>query len=305
MSSRTPWWRIGLAGAIVLGLAGALRAAADDAGSVAWPDGPAIGVTAGLIGLTHVAGALSWLALFQGRGDRWYLSRAFVVGQLAKYVPGGVVQIAGLYEEARRAGVDHHDVAVGLPVHALIGTLFPCSVAGVALAVTNDGLSPAIRVVLVLTGAVLGLLLFRWQWLHRLLDAAHSRWGRIPPGTHVPSRRVLLKVAAWGSVSVAAYSCSAAVLLGLGDARESAIAAASFGVAMGVGLVAVPFPSGLGVREAVFAAAAANIASVADALAVALVMRAVQLVVEVVLGAVVLAIVARRPRGAGLSGPAS
>ncbi len=280
----SPWIaraRFAVTVVLVTGVLAALVTAASRARQVSWPSWATVAVSSMLVGVMLLATAASWVAMFPGQRNRSGLARAFLVGQLGKYVPGGVVQVAGVVDVSRRAGVSGKEVAAALPVHMVAATLVPGLIATAVFGALDGRLAAALRGVLVGGGLGLAVILIRRRWMATLFDIGHRRWSRLPEGSHVPPAKTLLIVAGLGSVGFAAYGGAFAALLAPGDGLRSFIVVASgFLAAFLVGLIALPIPSGVGIREGVLVATVGTMMPLADVLAAAVVLRVTQLAAE-------------------------
>ena len=165
------WARVAIALVMSAGVVVALVRAAGDARGVRWPS-PLAGAAAGaLLATTLACGAIAWVTLVRSTAHTPVvaLARAFIVGQLGKYVPGGVVQLAAQYGASRRAGVVRGRVAVALPVHALVTTVAPGGVAAVVLAGSDSHLVVSLRWVLAIGGVAITVVAGRRTWVALLL----------------------------------------------------------------------------------------------------------------------------------------
>lgn len=269
--------------ATAAGVAFALHEAVSSSDEIPWPSAVALAVASVVITVRIALSTLSWITLLAVQRGRAILARGFLYGQLGKYVPGGVIQMARLYQYSRRAGVEGRVVAAALPVHALCATIAPGAAAAIALAFVGHHLHPLAQFALGLLGAIALVVSIDRRLVSRVLDALHKRWRRVPSGDAVPSQRAILRTFA---VSVASSGClgaSYAILLGAKDAYTFVVTALCFIVAFTVGFMALPFPSGIGVREAVLTALLISVAPVADTLSAAIAVRTVQLLLELVL----------------------
>jgi hypothetical protein len=269
----------------VAGVVLALVKASRDAGELTWPTWAAIVLSAVFVSVTLVLGAWSWAAILGAHAPPLPLVRGFMVAQLGKYVPGGVVQLAGQFDLTRREGVRGHIVALAVPVHALCATVGPGSAACVALALVDDHLRLPVRVILVVAGAA-GLAASTSRILMaRALEAAHRHWSRIPSVVALPTQGSIGRACALGAGAMACYGAAYVTLLDVDTGRAMLIGALGFLVAFTVGFLALPFPSGLGIREAVLVALLNPIAPVAEILASSVALRIVQLAMELLLAA--------------------
>lgn len=219
----------------------------------------------------------------------WYF-----VGQLGKYVPGGIWPVVGRAEMARRDGVARPR-SYGAVLLSL-GATYLAAVVTVALLVPLEpavaGAAGAALWVLVLLPV--GFAVVHPAVLRRILDLVRRVSGRelemaVPPwrssaglvAAHVPS---------WLGIGLATWCVARAfdVSPPVGGVVIAAV------LSWVVGFVVVPVPGGIGVREAVFtAAAAATVLSSGIAATVAVVARVVFMLVDAS-GAGVTALVRRR-----------
>ena len=202
----------------------------------------------------RAAGALTGAAMTTGQAVRWYL-----VGELGKYVPGGIWPVVGRGELARRGGIDRRaaytSVALSLAAVYLANALFVAVLAGEPLALA-----------LVPAGA-LGLVVGR----------------RVAPTVVPPVAATVGVVArylpAWVLIGTATWCVAEALDVDGGWADVAVPAVFSWLV----GFVVIPAPGGVGVREAAYVAAS----PLPDALAatVALAARLLFVTVDVALAA--------------------
>lgn len=260
---------------------------------------------------------LNWVYLVRRTGERAPLMRGltwYFVGQLGKYVPGGVWPVVGRSELAARAGVGRR-AAYATTASSMFATYFTAGATGAALAPAALGAPAPLAIaaplaVVAITAAafhprvinrVLGLaeLVLR----RRLLPAAPS-WGATLAtfAGHVP---------AWFAVSLSTW----AVARGLSFDVDLLLVAAATPLSWLVGFVVIGLPGGLGVRESFFVAMVGTQTSEAEALSVALLARMVFIGVDIcgaVLATAVSSVASRRRgrtdapdrgRGAGLATP--
>ena len=218
----------------------------------------ALGLVLAAVGM--VAIAVPWRNVLEVLGGR--LSTAdvvarYFVGELGKYLPGGVWPILGRGELARRAGVPR-PAAYGSVLLSLAALYLAASVvviAGLPAVVSDDGAGTLAPLVLLplgilalhpaVVGAVIGLL---------------ARVARRPIDVQVPSwstsvALVVRYVPAWLAIGGATWAVARsldtdAALLDVGTAAV---------LSWIVGFVVVPVPGGVGVREAAFVAAAGSL----------------------------------------------
>jgi len=234
---------------------------------------------AGMVGLgLGWRRALGLLGLPCSRRDalHWYF-----VGQLGKYVPGGVWAVVGSAELAAGEGASRAR-AYGAMLLAL-GCGYLAGVLAVAsLLPFQIGLLQGLPTVGVLLALIpLGVLAVHPAVLGRVLELTR-RISRRPIDLEVPSwasslRLVGWHLPAWLGLGVATW-CVARALEGPVPVVNIMLAAI---LAWVVGFLVVPAPGGLGVREAVFTVAATSL-STGMAAAVAVVARVLFVLVDVV-----------------------
>ena len=194
----------------------------------------------------------------------------YFVGQLGKYVPGGIWPVLGRSEMARRGGVPGTAAYAGTLLS--LGATYLAAILTAVLALpagldrSADLGAARLWVVALLP---LGLLALHPRALGALRGAGIRVTGRrvdigIPPWwTSV--RLALRHIPAWLSIALATWSVSVA-LGATGSIWNIVFATALSWV---VGFVIVPVPGGIGVREAVFIATATSLpAAVAATVAI-------------------------------------
>jgi glycosyltransferase 2 family protein len=228
----------------------------------------------------------------------------YYMGQLGKYVPGGIWSVVGRGEMARRGGVPA-SVGYGSTVLSLAVTyLAAILVAAIALATGGAGRGGRYWPVLLLLPlgiaalhprVVEAALRVARRVLRRELPVTVPRWG-------VSLGLLLWHVPAWLAIGGATWLVAATLDASAPDVRAILFATV---VSWVVGFLVVAAPGGIGVREAVFVATATVLGSSGVAAAVALVARVIFILVDLI-GAAVATSVARSGTKAGTrSGPAT
>jgi glycosyltransferase 2 family protein len=219
----------------------------------------------------------------------------YYVGQLGKYVPGGIWPVVGRAEMARRGGVGA-GAAYSSTVLSLATTYLGAMV--VALATLPFGLDGrgAQRWVLVLLP--LGVLALHPRAVDLAVRTIERAGGRRPavaiPAWSTSVRLLARHVPAWLAIGLATWTLAAA----LGDAGTLGNMLFATTLSWVVGFLIVPVPGGVGVREAVFVAAATSLpAGIAAATAVTA--RLAFIAVDLSGAAVTAALVRRRARVTG------
>lgn len=223
--------------------------------------------------------ALNWMALLRVRGVVVRIRRAmawFFVGQLGKYVPGGIWPIVGQAELARRGG------AARGAAYAATATSMLATFLGAVLLASGSGLVVSERRVvaallvagLVVVFALLASAVIRRR-VHALALRVTKRELRLPDASEV-LRRSLLHLPVWILFSV--MNVAVVVALsgspGAGDVVDLAFVTCLSWMA---GFVIVGLPGGIGVREAVFVSMTTGMLGPGLAVSVAVVSRVVSI----------------------------
>ena len=237
-----------------------------------------------------------WLAVLGARRPARDTLQWYYVGQLGKYVPGGIWPVIGRSEMARRGGVPP---SVGYSSTVLsLGVTYLAAILTVAIALAAGaagGEGVPWRPVLVLLP--LGVLALNPRILaavlrlarrvsRRALDIPVPRWG-----TSV--WLLIWHVPAWLAIGTATWLVAVALDTSTPDFRNILFATVLSWV---VGFLVVPAPGGIGVREAIFVAAATSMSSAGVAAAVAVVARVIFILVDVLSAGASTAIVRARAR---------
>ena len=240
-------WAFGASGVAFL----AISFAATWERSQGWPVPSAPAIVGGfvLVAVGLLSLARSWSRLFPERERGHRLTAAFFASQLGRYIPGVIWQALAQVGLASEAGSSLTQASTAFGVFTVAevaagGTL------GATLAIAPDGPSTTIRLAAALMVVPAVLLWRRWiAWGLHLL-------GRITRRTFadelIPSQGAIVGSYAWIVMTLVANGAAFAVLLAAVQGTDlQARSVAAFGFAWTVGFLAVPFPSGLGVREAV------------------------------------------------------
>jgi uncharacterized membrane protein YbhN (UPF0104 family) len=209
-----------------------------------------LSVSAILICAGLIAASVAWATLLGGT-RRIEHAAGLLVAQLGKYVPGVVWQAAGQVGLARSAGVRVSRGVVAFTVMALTQTVAGCTYA-ILLAFAWSSASVLLRIALGIGGVAAFVLLDR-RWMAKLLHRIPRT--RDAPSDVVPSQPA--SVGAWAAsvVTLGANSAAFVVMLGsFGRVHDPGLVVAAYAAAWTVGFVAVPVPSGVGIREAVLVA---------------------------------------------------
>jgi glycosyltransferase 2 family protein len=242
----------------------------------------ALALLVGLASMTSIG--LAWrrcLALLGVQRPAGDTLRRYFVGQLGKYVPGGIWPVVGRAEMARRGGVPasaaYGSTLLSMAMAYLAATLTLAAAALVAGAgrVGEVAWQP---VVAILPLGVLALHPSVLAWGLGVFRRVTKREIALPIPTWPVSIGLLVRhVPAWIGVSVATWLVASTLDPGAVDVRNLVFATSLSWV---VGFLAVGVPGGIGVREAVFVASATSLSSSGVAAAVAVVSRAVFVLVD-------------------------
>ncbi len=209
----------------------------------------------------------------RGRSLRW-----FFTGQIGKYAPGGVWHVVGQGELARRGGIPRRTAYASVMICTVILVGAAALTVAVGAAIPRQADTPWWAVGL---GAGIVAALFVPQLRRRLLRVAGvTDTSALPAATL--ARLILGSVPAWVAIGVASALVSEALRQDVAFGRVVLASIASWLV----GIVTLPAPGGIGVREAVFAAGltgGTGAISAAAAALVALMARLVFVVADVVL----------------------
>jgi hypothetical protein len=236
---------------------------------------------AGALILAGLAGAArGWVCLFEGQGSEKTLTEAFYMAQLGKYIPGGMWQAVGQVGLSRRGGVSLVQATAAFGVQALTVVAAGGTV-GATLAVVGFHLPVGVRVFALLGPAL--VLPLRRTWMARLLGPLV----RLSENTGIealPSQGAILRSYGWGIWSLVWIGAAFALLArSLQITGAPAALVPAFALAWTIGFLAVPFPSGLGIREAVLISAVGSPAGAAPVIVASVVHRLVTMLDEVVM----------------------
>lgn len=256
-----------------------------------------------LASLVCVVGALvvalvAWSVLLRGpageaaggapAGGVRAVAPGFFLAQLGKYVPGAVWQAVGQVGYATRADVSVARASVSFVVFAVTQATAG-GVLGAATSVLAPGLPGLLRAAA--AGGLLLLVLLDRRWMLRVVRLAERRRPDLDPEALVAGQGSILRSVAY-SVAVMTLTGVAFALVLAGTAPEVGFlpaAVPAFSLAWAVGFLALPFPAGLGVREAVLLATLGAVAPVAALIAASVIVRLIFMAGEA------LCIVATRP----------
>ncbi len=262
-----------------------------DALSAASPGWIFLAVVLAVVGMTAIA--IPWRYAVRAVGEDLPLSQViarYYLGEIGKYVPGGVWSILGRAELATRWGIPR-PAAYGSVLLSLV-TLYLAAMTLVVMALPALWGSEDTAALVVVALLPVGLGALHPAVLQRA-KALVERVTRHPVDFVIPAwgtsvSLVFRYVPAWTAIGGATWAVARAL-----DPHAPLLPVAAAAVLSWViGFVLVPVPGGLGVREAVFVAAAGSL-DPGVAAAVALAARLVFVLVDAV-GAVIGALALRR-----------
>jgi uncharacterized membrane protein YbhN (UPF0104 family) len=260
----------------------------------------AIATGSSTIGLLSVS--FSWAMLHEG-ARRAEAMNQYLLIQPAKHIPGGIAQPVGVVTASSRMGNVAESttafvrfslflVAAGL----LLGGLF-CFTPGNQLWGVLSLVGSAIVLAIALSS--------RWR---RLLERGLARllkrlrMSPVEPSTRGhDERRSGLLAFLFAVLGISGLALGfAALASAVGDTSDWAALTAAFGIAWAIGFAALPFPAGLGVREAVLIGVLAGTMPAGVVVAVSVVQRVAQVLAEGISALLGFVLERRRRRSVGL-----
>ncbi len=226
----------------------ALRGGWRDLDGSAWSVGPAIIATACIVATT-LMGARVWAAVAPTE-SRKAARQGYFSSIVGKYIPGGLFQAAGQIGYAARDGASVTGAASSLAL-SMITTLAAALVLAGTLATVGE--QPAWVRLAGVASLIAGLFAVR----RRLILTAAARLLRIVrrgAPSWLPSQGQVNESIAWAMWGLTALGAAFALIASqLAPAIPWWATFTAFTGAWLVGFVALPFPAGIGVREAVLA----------------------------------------------------
>ena len=212
----------------------------------------------------------------------------FTAAQLGKYVPGTVWVMAIQADLGRRWRVPASVMALSYVVGTVVAIATGALMALTAATDPARPLAPALLVAVAAGGLVLLVGLARPQLLNRLISAGARLLRRdLPVVALAPG--ALARAVVWECLGWIALGLQLWLLARPLGASAALIPAfiGIFALAFVVGLVLIPLPAGLGVREGLLVALLAPSLGAGAALTVALLSRLVLVAVDLVLASVI------------------
>jgi uncharacterized membrane protein YbhN (UPF0104 family) len=189
----------------------------------------------------------AWSALLGHEAESRALRHGFYLSQLGKYVPGGIWQAAGLVSLGRDAGANLANASTAFVVLAVAQVAGAATVGGLA-AIAAPDLPTGVRIAII-AGLCLAALVYR-GWMVATLRLVTRVVKRLDVSS-VPPQGAILRAYAWSVAAAAASAASFTIIAHPHNGSLGMAAIAAFATAWWIGFAAVPFPSGIGIREAV------------------------------------------------------
>lgn len=210
-----------------------------------------IGVGLALVVVAVLALGRGWSALIPSAQQATAVRRSFYLAMPAKYIPGGFAHPIGQVALATGKGV-----AAGESVAAFVIHAFAIVAAGAWLGsgVALNSLAPAWLRILAACGTLAILLLWRPFLLGAARIAMRMRRRTFDEAVLAPQRAIVVAFA-WTAVGIGLGAVAFATIAGTSLGTGAFHVATAFSLAFVVGYVAVPFPAGVGIREAILALA--------------------------------------------------
>ncbi len=290
-----------VATAVVAGAALAVIAAVGDFPSVSWRFRPAALALAVVgFGVSLLSAAEIWRRILAALGSRLDARRSMAiwfVSGLGRYVPTSL-----LLPVLRTAMAEREGVSGRITLASMVYEIGLSSTAALAIGayfvVDLPSLSGSPGRFLVVALPIVGLVVLQPRYFHSVADRVLVRLGRDPLPASLSSARVLSLGALFGVTYLLAglslYALAQSIYpVGIGDL---AVVVGAFSVGTALSLIGLALPGGLLAREAGIALALSPVMPAAPAIAIAVLARIVQLMLEV-LGSVVCPVLARRVSG--------
>ena len=211
------------------------------------PKGSTLLVAGLLVAGGLVGGGMSWIALFGKRAPRGLIAD-FYIAQLGKYVPGGGMwQAAGQIGLSIGHGLTATRVGANMAVHSVIQLTAALTLGGFVVLATD--LPGWLRIVCGF-GLAAPILLHR-TWMAQVLYRVGG-WLRLDTTDIVPpDQKTIIRSWLWSLLPIFGFGIAYGIMIhtlvpGIGVWRG----AVPFAMAWAVGFALLPFPAGLGVREA-------------------------------------------------------
>lgn len=272
-----------LAVVAAFGVSVAVKRSSSDVNLLAAPSVAQVVIASLFILLTLLSNSSAWSLLFVGSRHRVALAKGFLVAQLGKYVPGGIVEAASQISLARRLGYERDTILLALPIFLLNTVVIPGSVCAVLLGLFGARNSLLLNVTLLIIGlfalvvsstrSISGLIILRILRVAKVRACVEQ----LPPVHQIRKSSLL------GLIGATNYSLAFSTLVGVRE--HFLLIAIGYFVSFTVGFLALPVPAGLGVREFFLVLFLGNYVDPIILIATGVALRLIQLAAELLLGA--------------------
>jgi glycosyltransferase 2 family protein len=259
----------------------------------------------GLAGLelTWLFEAGTWSKVLAGLGGHLRFgraARAWFLSNIIRYIPGNIWQFLGMVEMAAEDGVPRPATAASIAVHQVLLTATGLTLGALYFAVAGQG-EWLVRLRPLLLFVPLGLFLLQPRLLQWALNWLLVRFGRQPLRITLTWRAIWWLVLRYAVVWIAEGLSFAALVRALTPAGWGAAPqlVAAWVTAYMAGYLSLLTPSGLGVREAVMVLVLGPVVPAPVAALVAIAVRLLMVLAEVLGALAILAIDSGRGRRRG------
>lgn len=226
----------------------------------------------------------AWRVMLRGWGDRLPLAaaaRIWTVSSLGKYIPGKVWAIAGMAVMAQRAGVRRWTATASAVVLQALAVGTGAAVVGAAGSASLESRFPwvpaALVALVVLSLVGIGLLLWP-PFVRRLVRLVRVDAEGTSPGAAAVLGGMLANFIAWVGYGVAFWLLARGLFEA--PAFTPTLAITTFAASYVAGLLFLPAPAGLGVRESVVILMLGGALGETSALALAIASRVLLTITE-------------------------
>ena len=230
-------------------------------------------IVAGLL-----ASAETWrtaVAATSGPVRRRVGRQVFFVTQLGKYLPGAVWTVVGQVDAAKRLGLSRPRMALGAVLFIVLHVLTGLFVSALLLPATAPDMMRTYTWAFALVPLLLVAMLPRV--LSKMMDIALRLVGQPQFTTPLRTRDVLVPSAwlllTWAAFGLALFAVAEPLAVHTGLVQLIGISTGVFALAWAVGVLVVPAPAGVGVREVVLFLALAPLLGATEATSVAILTR--------------------------------
>ena len=226
----------------------------------------------------------AWRSMLRGWGDRLSFgaaARIWTVSSLGKYIPGKVWAIAGIAVMAQRAGVRRWTAMASAVVLQALAVGTGAAIVGTAGSASLESRYPWVPAALLalVVVSVAGIALLLWPpFIGRLLRLVRVEAKGSSPGAPAVVVGALANLTAWAGYGLAFWLLARGLFAA--PALTPALAMATFAASYVAGLLFLPAPAGLGVRESVVILMLGGALGESSALALAIASRVLLTITE-------------------------